>query len=361
MAEQEQDRSEPATPFKIEEAKRRGQVMKSMELNSFFVVLIFLAVLIFWGKGIMAREIAIDRWILDRAHLVDFQTLHLFAWFKAIFIHVGYALSPLFVLLIVMAVMTNMVQTGPIFTFFPLKPDFQRINPVAGFKRLFSSKMLFEAFKSIVKLMLFGAVLYFVMIGLLPKLASLMYVDPDGYAELLLWYVAELVFKLALALLVVALLDFLYTRWDYGNKLKMSRRELKEEVKRREGDPHVRARLRELQREAAKRGKALKRVPDADVLITNPTHFAVALVYERERMAAPRVIAKGANELAQHMKKIARQHDVPVVEHPTLARSLFKEAALDASIPESHYPNVARILAWVYRRRMHLMAQGGPA
>ncbi len=136
---------------------------------------------------------------------------------------------------------------------------------------------------------------------------------------------------------------------------------MKDEVKRREGDPHVRARIRELQREAVKRAKAVKRVPDADVLITNPNHLAIALQYRRERMLAPQVIAKGANALAEEMKAAARRHRVPIVENKALARSLFKQAALDAPIPELHYPVVARLLAWVYRQRRGAPYEGAPA
>ncbi|HLQ26913.1 MAG TPA: flagellar biosynthesis protein FlhB [Acidiferrobacterales bacterium] len=361
MAEQEQDRTEPATPFKQQEAKKRGQVVKSLELNSFLVILGFLAVLILWGKNIIVQQIKMDQLIFDQAHLMDFEVVHLFAWFKAISTQMLYALSPLLLLLMIVAVAANMIQTGPIFTFFPLKPDFQRINPVMGLKRLFSLKLLFEAFKNIVKLIFFGAVFYFAIGNLLPRMLGLIYVHPDGYPVVLLQYVAELIFKLALAILVIVILDLAYTRWDYSNKLKMSRRELKEEVKRREGDPHIRARMRELQREAAKRGKALKRVPDADVLITNPHHLAVALLYQRDRMLAPQVIAKGANALAEQMKAIARRHRVPIVENKELARSLFKQAALDGPIPELHYAAIARLLAWVYRRRNAPLNKGAPA
>ena len=361
MPEQEQDRTEPATPFKLQEAKKRGQVVKSLELNSLLVILGFLAVLILWGKNMIVQQIKMDQLIFDQAHLMDFEVAHLLAWFKVISTQMLYALSPLLLLLMIVAIAANMIQTGPIFTFFPLKPDFQRINPVAGLKRLFSLKLLFEAFKNIVKLIFFGTVLYLAIGNLLPRMLGLMYVHPDGYSALLLQYIAELIFKLALAILVIAILDLAYTRWDYSSKLKMSRRELKEEVKRREGDPYVRARMRELQREAAKRGKALKRVPDADVLITNPNHFAVALLYERDRMLAPQIIAKGANALAERMKIIARRHRVPIVENKELARSLFKQATLDGPIPELHYAAVARLLAWIYQRRNRLPSPGAPA
>jgi flagellar biosynthetic protein FlhB len=150
---------------------------------------------------------------------------------------------------------------------------------------------------------------------------------------------------------LVAMLDFMYTRWDYGDKLKMSRREVKEEVKRRDGDPRVRARIRELQRETLKRSKALGKVKDADVLITNPTHLAVAVKYVRGEMKAPQVLAKGAGELAGLMRGIARNHKIPVVENKKLARALFTQVDFDGPVPEKLYPDVARLLVWVYAMR----------
>ncbi len=182
--------------------------------------------------------------------------------------------------------------------------------------------------------------------------------DPQTFAPFLLDSARGLVFKLLIALLVVALIDLLYTRWDYARQMRMSRREIKEEVKRREGDPHVRAKLRELQKEAAKRAGSLQRVPEADVLITNPTHLAVALRYERHEMAAPVVLAKGAGEHAARMRELAGRHRVAVVEDRPLARALYRGVGVDQAIPEEFYPAVAGILARVFRARQ---AQRQPA
>lgn len=351
MAEQEQNRTEPATPFKLREAKKRGQVAKSLDVTSFFILMAALGVIAMRGDRLVEDQLKAYHDILDHAASLDFAVPHLFAWFKVVASYMVSVLSPLFITLMVVAVLVNLVQTGPIFTFFPLKPDMQRLNPVAGFKRLFSMKLLFESLKSVIKLVIFGSILYFVIVGLLPRLLGMMAVDPVQYPALLIQYTNQLVFKLALAILLIAFLDFAYTRWDYANKMKMSHRELKDEVKRREGDPHVRARIRELQREARQRSKALGRVPDADVLITNPNHLAVALLYKRGEMTAPHVIAKGAGELALKMKTVARKHAVPVVENKPLARKLFKKTDMDSAIPEALFPAVARLLAWVYAAR----------
>jgi flagellar biosynthetic protein FlhB len=351
MAEQEQDRSEQATPFKLEEAKRRGQVFKSMDLNSFFLIGGALALLTLGGPRFLFDGLSVERAIFERAPVLEFDIPHLMAWLGEIGSATGSVLAPLLVLVVVVPILSNLFQTGPVFSFFPLKPDPKRLNPIQGFKRLFSLRLLFEAVKTFIKLGLFVSVAYFVIVGMLPVILGMPQMDPKGYPAMLLQSISSLTFKLLLALLVVALLDLLYTRWDYGKKMRMSRRELKEEIKRREGDPLVRAKIKELQREAAKRSKSVRRVPDADVLITNPTHFAVALQYQRAVMNAPRVIAKGAGETAENMKALARQHDIPVMERPSLARRLFKDVDIDEAVPEAVYEPIARIYAELYAAR----------
>jgi flagellar biosynthetic protein FlhB len=351
MAEQEQNRSEAATPYKIEEAKKRGSVAKSMEVNSFMVILAFLTVLYAWGWPMAARQLLLSQRLLSQAHQVNFELGHFMSWLDRALIETLYVLAPLFALLAVIAILANIAQTGPIFTLFPLKPDLDRINPIAGFKRIFSLRLLVEAIKTVIKLVLFASFLYFAIKDVLPDLLQLMHVHPVGYGRFVFLQVASIIFKLACAIAFVALLDFLYTRWDYGNKLKMSRREVKEEIKRRDGDPRVRARIRELQRETLKRSKALSRVKDADVLITNPVHLAVAVQYVRGEMQAPTVLSKGAGELAGLMKGIARKHGIPVVENKKLARALFRKVDFDGPVPEQLYPDVARLLVWVYAMR----------
>jgi flagellar biosynthesis protein FlhB len=182
-------------------------------------------------------------------------------------------------------------------------------------------------------------------------LLGLAQTHPAAYARIGLETAGALLFKLALVMLVVALLDAGYVRWDFMRRMMMSRRELREEHKRREGDPKVRERIRALHREMRKRAGALKRVPEADVLITNPQHLAVALLYRREDMAAPQIIAKGAGELAQYMKRLAQRHGVPIVENRPLARELYRDARLEGAVPQPAYPAVARVLAWAYTLR----------
>lgn len=351
MAEQEQNRSEDATPYKLEEARKRGSVAKSMEVNSLMAIVALLVVLYAWGWPMAQRQLRISQRLLSDAHQVNFDMIHLLAWLSGVLVETLHVLLPLFGLLALVAVLANVAQTGPVFTLFPLKPDFDRINPVSGFKRMFSLKLLVEAVKSVVKLVLLGAVLYFAIRQLLPDLMQSMQASPTGYGKTMLQQISAIIFKLAAVLAFIAMLDFMYTRWDYANRLKMSRREVKEEVKRRDGDPRVRARIRELQRETLKRSKAMNKVKDADVLITNPVHLAVAVKYVRGEMQAPEVLAKGAGEMAALMKDMARRHAVPVVENRKLARALFRQVDFDGPVPEQLYPDVARLLVWVYAMR----------
>ncbi len=351
MAEQEQNRSEAATPHKIQEAKKRGSVAKSMEINSLGALLALLAILHLWGWDMVTRQLRASQRIFSQAHQITFDSNHFMAWLNGVLLDAVYMLVPLFITIALVGVITNIVQIGPIFTFFPLKPDFDRINPVSGFKRIFSLRLLVETLKTIIKLALFGAVLYGVIKHLLPDLIKLMHANPVGYGQVVLSQTASLIFKLVCIIAFIAMLDIIYTRWDFAKKLKMSRREVKEEVKRRDGDPRVKARIRELQRETLKRSKALNRVQDADVLITNPTHLAIAIKYVRSEMQAPEVLAKGAGELAGLMKDIARKHRVPIVENKKLARALFTQVGFEGTVPEKLFPDVARLLVWVYAIR----------
>jgi flagellar biosynthetic protein FlhB len=345
MAEQDQDKSEQASPFKLREAKHRGQVAKSLDFNSFAMIGSVLAVFYLWGPQAVEGGLRLERALFAYPSSAHDEVFVLLPWIKMVLTEAGVLLAPFFGVVLVVAVLSNMMQTGPVFTFFPLKPDPQRLNPVQGFKRIFSLRMLFEAVKSVIKLALFGTVSYAMLVAMLPVILQLADVDPKLHAGLFMDQTATLLFKLTLVIMIVALLDLAYTRWDFGKKMRMSRREMKEEVKRREGDPQVRAKIRELQREAAKRSRSVGRVPDADVLITNPTHLAVALKYERGQSTAPRVIAKGAGEVALGMRALATRHNVTVVEEKMLARMLFAEVDVDEPIPEALFEPVARLYA----------------
>ena len=355
MAEQEQSRSENATPFKLEEAKRKGQVPKSLELNSLFAITALVLLLYLWGGRFMQHQLRLDAAILGQAHMLDFESGRLMHWLAEVFARQLQDLVPFLLTIAVIAIGANFIQTGPIFTTHPLKPDIDRINPVSGIKRLFTWKLVFELIKNLIKLAVFSCVLYIAVRDFVPALLGLLDKSPLATAPQTLSEMREVVFKLAAAFALIAILDVIYTRWQFNDRQKMSRREVREEVKHREGDPRIRARMRELRRETLARSKAMQRLPEADVLITNPTHLAVALLYKPDSMGAPEVIAKGAGEMAAQMKTLARKHGVPIVENKLLARALFMRTAIDQRIPDEHFAAIAKVLVWAYAHRSMAM------
>lgn len=351
LSDSDQDKTEQATPFKLEEARRRGQVFKSPEITSLTVL----------SMGLLAA-LAFSGWALERMLLL---TQRLLAEAGTLSLEVTQArdlltatgkgglliLAPLLVLGAIGGLAANILQTGPVFSFFPLKPDFKRINPAEGFKRVFSMRSVYEGVKAMLKLGILGAVLYLIISSHLPELVALFQARPAQLPQVLVDLSTAALFFLLLAFVGPAALDFAYSRWEYLKKMRMSTRELKDEFKRREGDPLIRRKRREAQQALRKRSASAGRVRSADVLIVNPIHLAVAVQYRRGRMPAPRVVAKGAGELALAMRRLAFHHGISIVENKALARDLYRRVALDAYIPEDRYAVVARILRRVAHRR----------
>lgn len=350
MADNDQDHSktEQATPFKLREAKRRGQVWKSLELNSFVLLTAVLGILYWSGQDMLIQQLNLSQVIFSNSAEYAVSPSQVFELFGATTTAMFGIFFPMIAVVVVVGILSNVFQTGPVFSFFPLKPDAKRLSPVAGFKRIFSARMLFEAVKTMIKLGLMGAVLFFALVTAVGQSLGMMDSDPDSYPIYILNEIYMISFKLLLVLLLIALVDLMFTRWDFSKKMRMSHRDIKDEVKRREGDPLIRAKLRELQREAAMRAKSIGRVPDADVLITNPTHISIALKYDRLTMDSPQVVAKGGGELATKLRQVARENNVPIVENKKVARLLFKHVDIDRPVPEECFAQVAKILVWVY-------------
>lgn len=340
--EQEMNRTEQATPFKLEEARKHGQVAKSLDFNSMFVLWGMIAGIAIWGGSSWTTLADLCSRLLLGAASFDVTRASSYAQIATMTISL---LAPLAVLGMLCGILGNLIQTGPVFSTFPLKPKFERLNPIAGFKRIFNKRMLFEALKSVIKLGFFAALVYAFVVALWHELPGIGRGDLASLAAWLERNSTALLFRLGLALIAIALLDLAYVRWQFGRQMMMSRRELKEEIKRREGDPLIRAKLRELQRENLKQSRSMGRVPEADVLITNPEHFAVALRYVRGAMEAPLVLAKGADHWAVQMKGLARRHGVPIHEQRRLARHLFRHGEIDRAIPADVFVDVARVYA----------------
>ncbi|KAF2957617.1 flagellar biosynthetic protein FlhB [Thermotoga sp. Ku-13t] len=341
------DRTEKPTPRRRRKAREEGQVAVSRELNM--------------AVGFLAATIALKLLLpqLSRTLMnasvpffslepVDEETLSSFVFhlFR----------DPLVLLILLMSIVAlvsiivGALQTKFLFSFKPLKFDLNRINPIDGLKRMFSLRNLFELFKTIVKLAIVGYVSYSLIKQRYSELPRLSDVEPHASV----WYLADLVSTLmlrcAIAMLVLALVDYLFQRWEFEKSLRMTRQELKEEFKEVEGNPEVKRRQREIMMRLA-RSRMLQKVPEADVVITNPTHVAVALQYDSENMEAPEVIAKGADEVAKKIVEIATKSGVPIVRNPQVAWELFKSCEVGEQIPPNLYRAVAEILAYVYSLR----------
>lgn len=361
MAEQDQNRNEAATPHKLEEARKKGSVPKSLDVNSWVILGAALLALYIWGSRIIGGELQLAQQVISNAHHVSFERNALVEFLTGMLAESLMLLSPLFLLLMVLGVLANFMQIGPVFSFFPLKPDLSRINPITGFKRVFSVRLLIESVKTILKFILLGAVLYIVLSAAVPRLLVAFHTNPVATGRILLPEMTAMLFYMFLVLTFVALIDLIFSRWDFAKKMRMSRRDITDEHKRREGDPRVKSRLRELQREAVKRAKSLGNVKDADVLITNPTHLAIAIKYNKDKVDAPLVIAKGAGFLAGRMRALAKKHHVPMVENRPLARALFHKVQLEQAVPAEYFGVLAKILFWAYSIKGVAMPQRGYA
>lgn len=267
-------------------------------------------------------------------------------------------LAPLLFGLVVMAVLVGLLQTRGVFSATPLKPDWSRLNPATGFKRFFSMRLLYEALKSTLKLAALALVATLAIQALLPGATKLLGLPGKALIHQLIQASGALVAKLCAVLAVFAVVDLTFARWDFMRNMRMSRREVDDELKNREGDPRIKSRLRDLRMQYLQRTRSVARVPTADVLITNPTHIAVALRYEHGRSPAPQLVAKGAGRLAKRMREMAYKSRVPIVQSPVLARALYKEMGNDSYVPEHWYPQVARILVWLQAARQHRATTG---
>ncbi len=338
----DEERTEQATPRKRQEARRKGQVARSAEVNAACVFLAFVLVLPL-----------VLRWSGERLLLTVQHGLMAAGSLRpseAVLWSALALLTPIVGLALLTAVATNLIQVGFTLSAYPLQPDLNRIDPIKGFQRLFSVRALVELLKALLK---FGLIAYVAWRTLQSELDELMATArmplPDALAPIgnTLYLVGV---RVGILWLILALLDYLYQRWEFEKSLRMSRYELKEEFRQTEGDPHVRVRQRQRMQQIA-RARMIQDVRRADVLITNPVTYAVALRYDRARMRAPRVIAKGRGWLAQRIREEALRWHVPIVPNPSLARSLYTQVEVGQEIPVALYQAVAEVLAYVYRLR----------
>lgn len=356
-----QERTEPATPRKRRKEREEGRVAKSQDLGAAAVILVGLFALMVFGRFLFSWILAFTT---DAIAFMGGNTIREDGWFSAIRNETVVAMVvpwlPIGLAAAVGALIVTVSQVGFFLTTKPLVPKMDRMNPVSGLKKVLSLRSLVEMVKGLLKAALFALVIYFSLRKDTPELVRAIRFPLETGVSRLLDKLLSLSFRLAFLLLVIALFDYVYQKWEFERSIKMSKQELKEEFKQMEGDPQIKSKMRQKQRELA-RGRMMSSVPKADVVITNPTRLAVALEYDRKAMDAPVVSAKGSGFLARRIREIAGENGVPVVENKPLARSLFENLEVGDEVPEEFYRAVAEVLAFVYRiRKGKTSAPPGP-
>ncbi|MFP3088726.1 flagellar biosynthesis protein FlhB [Treponema sp. TIM-1] len=348
FAAEDEGRTEEPSEYKIRKAREEGRVAKSQELTGALILLLPALAILFLAPLMLRTCVEMIRFFFSRATELDPTKDGLIA--RAFFSYFTRLALPIVVVSMVAAIFANLVQTGPLFTLKPLVPNFSKIVPRFGryFQRtLFSMEGLFNFIKSIIKMMIIGLVAFFIIRSEIRGLANLQTVELWQAIRLIASLAARMLIVSALLLLMLSIPDFMFQRWQYRESLKMTKEEVKEERKMYEGDPQIKSRLRQRMREIMTRNMLIN-VPKADVVITNPTHYAVALEYHPGR-EAPQVSAKGADEVALRIREIAKENSVPLVEHKPLARALYAEVEIGDFIPVQYYEAVSIILAGVQR------------
>lgn len=356
----DQERTEAPTQRRREEARKRGQVAKSREVSSAAVLLAASGFLVLAGGGLSGFAMNTLGVLIAKSgelQVTAQETRHMLMELLA---RTGLIAGPILGLLVIVVIASHVAQFGFLNATEALAPNWSRINPVEGFKRMFSLQAVAELLKGLLKMGIVAWVIWRTVMSEWETLASMGSVSPWAMGSEMARGILNIGLRAGMVLAGLALLDFIYQKWEHERSLRMTKDEVKEEYRQREGDPKVRARIRQRQREMARR-RMVAAVPKADVVITNPEHLAVAIRYEKENMSAPTVVAKGAGYLAAKIKEVAKKHGVEIVENKPLAHALYKMVEVGSQIPVELYRAVAEILAHVYsKRNPRTQALGSP-
>lgn len=336
----------PATPKRRQEARKKGQVFKSSEIVSALMLLGFVALLKFWLPAMLTKMQSLFPYVWGLSHEWTTRSI------SSLMINVLWigiqVVGPIFIVGALIAIVTNYLQVRSLFTLEPLKPQLSRISPISGAKRMFGVRAWVELAKSLFKVILIGYFLYATIRDNIEVFPALQQLNVGQGAVLLGQMIMDLAWKIALSFLVLAIFDYLYQWWDHEKNLKMSQEELKQEYKQTEGNPQLKAEIKRKQRAMAMQ-RMMQDLKTADVVVTNPTHYAVALRYDPKENAAPYVVAKGADEVALRIKQLAKEYGIITMENKPLARALFAQAEIGQGVPADLYKAVAEVLAFVYR------------
>nr|WP_245690332.1 flagellar biosynthesis protein FlhB [Sporolituus thermophilus] len=347
-----QEKTEEATPKRREEARKKGQVAKSVELGSALCLLAAFFALKLTGPYIYEQLTGYMQFLFSRFTTEDMTITSAYRFFLDLVLVFLKTVLPIMLVILAVSLTVNFLQVGFTFSLEPLMPQLSRINPAAGLQRLFSKRALVELVKSLLKVAIVSYFIYQFIIEETLNVAYLSRLDLRDAFSAIAALTLDLAFRIGAVILVLAILDYYYQWWEHNQNLKMTKQEVKEEFKQTEGNPQIKGKIKERQRALAMR-RMMQEVPKADVVVTNPTHFAIALLYEKA-MTAPMVIAKGQDFMAEKIKLIAKENGVAVVENKPLARALYDSVEIGETVPPELYQAVAEVLAYVYRLKKRL-------
>jgi len=347
--EDDSQKTEDPTPKKLEDSRKKGQVALSREINNWVMLFIATIVVLAIGPSIMTNMTVYMASYLERAHVMPAQNGVGIVLADSFWSILRMLILP-FILLMLAAFLAPFLQIGPLFAPEIIKPDVSKISPGKGVQRLFSMRSVMEFVKGILKIGIIGAVGVILLMPFYDSVEHMIGLPlPTMMAEMQS-LVLRLMTGILVVLLVVAVVDLVYQRYEHIKKMRMTKQELKDEYKQTEGDPHVRAKLRQLRQEKA-RTRMIQAVPEADVIITNPTHYSLALKYKPEEMDAPVLIAKGVDDLAFRIREVAKESDIPLYENRPLARALYDTVEVEETIPPEHYKAVAEVISYIFQLR----------
>jgi len=348
--EDKSSKTEQPTQKKLDDAKKKGQVAKSQEVNHFFIIMSFGMLLGFFGPGVATDIKQTMEPFVAKPHQIPAAPDGMGDLIYEAVIDILWALSMPMILTVFLGLLANFIQIGPLLSVEQLKPKPEKISLIKGAQRLFSLKSLVEFAKGIAKLSIVTLAVVLVMYPYRDELTNLAGISMPEMMEMLQWMAVKVIVAVLSVLIIIAVMDFAFQKFKHHEEMMMSKKEVKDEQKQTEGDPQVKQKMKQLRQEKS-RNRMMAEVPDATAVVSNPTHFAVALKYVQAEMNAPRVVAKGQDLVAYRIKETARENDVPIVENPPLARALFETVDLDQEIPPEHYKAVAQVISYVMRLR----------
>lgn len=357
MADESAEKTEQPTPKKLQDAAEKGQVARSKDLGTAFVLIGSAAALLVFGKMLAMAVLDVGQRMLKLDAKDIFETNSMFTAWGAVGEKLMPPLAGIFIIILIAAFIGNTLLGGFNFSWEAAGPKASKMSPLKGFKRMFGLQALVELLKSILKVIVVIGIAYLLLKVFFFDIMALSLMSEPNNIESALHFLAWLFLGLCASVSVIAIVDAPYQKWNHIKQLKMSLQEIKDEYKNSEGDPQIKARIRRTQMQMSMK-RMMQEVPKADVIVTNPTHYAVALKYDQGKFRAPVVVAKGVDEIAMHIRKIGNEHKVPVIESPSLARSIYYTTKLDHPIPEQLFAAVAQVLAYVHQLKMYKKGKG---